>query len=237
MSDEHVHDFYPCDQVKGQLHCECGVHRVAEPNELIKDMWVKCPGTVWPDLLAWLEELITQTPMPHVLPTTCIYCGSKEITEISHEETSIGWWGNRPDPNHHWRLFHCSSCNQDFLYQHSGCHGWYTEGRRGKSIKGVSGCYEPQIYTCKHCGGDVVLDGERQPRSFRMPLLRPHRDPYKCLGCGWSTKADDGGCDAEAAARPRSKLDFTATEELGYCIVNPRALKQLQLGGHGEESK
>lgn len=191
----------------------------------------------WPTRVEWLKDLIVERPLAAVpLPAPCPWCGSVEVTEKGHEQTLLGGAIGGPDTNHHWRHYLCDKCHREYCYQIKDGWGWYTENDRYENIKGVAGCFESVNYTCAHCGGRVVRDDDRVPRVFRTPPLRPCRDPYKCLGCGAHTEADDGGCDEGARARPMS-VDWKTYEELGVARVNPDAIKKLQLGGYEEETR
>ena len=84
----------------------------------------------------------------------CPYCKSKDVVTFGTSTTLVGYFGK--NMNHTHTGCRCSKCNKEFTRETKGYDNvWFTDPH-GKVLLGIPYCFEGYIYTCKHCGGDVV---------------------------------------------------------------------------------
>jgi hypothetical protein len=101
-------------------------------------------------------ELVTQRPDPKLWKkgTFCPYCKSKNVQSFGTMTTLVGYAGK--DMNHTHERCRCTECNKEFTRETKGYDNvWFTDPD-GKILLGIPYCFEHYVYTCKHCGGDVV---------------------------------------------------------------------------------
>lgn len=145
------------------------------------------------DLHLVLLTLIQQRPTSYVEgePVACPSCGepSKPYSESS---TLVGG-----DRNHFWKYHSCSKCSYKFVQEHKRDKQWVTVKTESgqKVLSGVSTCFENYVYTCRHCGGDVVrkyknLDGSPHTSGVLSASKSPdgtwknnYRTSYQCQAC------------------------------------------------------
>jgi hypothetical protein len=140
----------------------------------------------------------------------------------------------------------CNFCHEDFIHhwREQGKHWktgkirrvhWYTDKSR-KVLAGIPGCYEPYLWTCKHCGGDVAVkrekyDGVVTPEQAKA--LYWHR--FTCQSCKRSARAGSSGWNLPGKPGPKPpprkpyKGTFKVKEVVGVGFANLGAIKKLQL--------
>lgn len=92
---------------------------------------------------------IQQTPCEDQAPI-CPFCQSTTVNIGEKVETMVGFFGN-VNPNHMWTECICNTCLKAFVFEQKLDISWYTLD--GKVLRGVAGCCQGYIHTCK-CGGD-----------------------------------------------------------------------------------
>jgi DNA-directed RNA polymerase subunit RPC12/RpoP len=101
-------------------------------------------------------ELVKEHPDPKLWKKGifCPYCKSKDVQTFGTRTTLVGYFGK--DLNHTHTECRCNKCNKEFTRETKGYDNvWFTDPR-GKVLLGIPYCFEGYIYTCKHCGGDVI---------------------------------------------------------------------------------
>jgi DNA-directed RNA polymerase subunit RPC12/RpoP len=84
----------------------------------------------------------------------CPYCKSKDVQNFGTMTTLVGYFGK--DLNHTHTRCKCNKCGKEFTKETKGYDNvWFTDPN-GKVLLGIPYCFEYYVYTCKHCGGDVV---------------------------------------------------------------------------------
>jgi len=146
-------------------------------------------------------ELVTERPDPKLWKKgiICPYCKSKHVQTFGTTTTLVGYVGE--DMNHTWTRCKCEKCNKEFTFETKGKKRvWYTN-KRGKTLLGIPRCFEPYVYTCKHCGGDVyrhhynksdgkktnclsykVTDGKSEPQFYTE---------FECDNCHMKVKSEN----------------------------------------------
>ena len=101
-------------------------------------------------------ELVTERPNKKLWKKGifCPYCKSKDVVTFGTSTTLVGFVGK--NMNHTHTGCRCSKCNKEFTRETKGYDNvWFTDPY-GKVLLGIPYCFEGYIYTCKHCGGDVI---------------------------------------------------------------------------------
>ena len=137
-----------------------------------------------------LFELVKERPDPLLSKdkTICPFCDSENITVHDHSSTMVG---GDPDPNHHWKRSKCNDCKEEFVHEYKRDNVWYT--KNDEVLRGIPTCFEPYIYTCNRCNGDVrryhtALDGESPTQVLTSSKvngewIKQYRTFYKCDTC------------------------------------------------------
>jgi hypothetical protein len=100
-------------------------------------------------------ELVVERPDPLLWKRGqfCPFCNSENIQSFGTSSTLVGYFGE--DMNHTWTKCKCNDCHKDFTIETKGRKNvWFTAN--SKILLGIPYCFEGYVYTCKHCGGDVV---------------------------------------------------------------------------------
>lgn len=140
----------------------------------------------------------------------CPYCKSKDVSNSGTMTTLVGYFGK--DLNHTHTHCRCNKCNKEFTRETKGFDNvWFTDPH-GKVLLGIPYCFETYIYTCKHCGGDVVkvwfdvaTDEETKPyktddgREFITlssevkdgKSVRRQYPVFRCKQCGKEIKSEN----------------------------------------------
>ncbi len=175
----------------------------------------------------------------------CPYCGSKNVKDMGTSTTLLV--GPR---NHFHTECTCRSCGKQFNHhwKEQGKHWktgevqrvhWYLDRKTRKVLAGIPGCYEPYVWTCKHCGGDVRLETLSGGTGIitRLPGDPPKYEwRFKCQGCGRSAKSMESGWSLPSKPGPKppplppgQKSRWFIEEGIGVGVFNPRGLKSLTL--------
>ena len=101
-------------------------------------------------------ELVTERPDETLIGKSifCPYCGTEEVQTFGTRSTLVGYVGI--DRNHTHTECKCSKCHKEFTWETKGFDRVWVTSKEGKVLMGIPYCFEGYVYTCKHCGGDVV---------------------------------------------------------------------------------
>jgi DNA-directed RNA polymerase subunit RPC12/RpoP len=102
-------------------------------------------------------ELVTERPNPKLWKkgVFCPYCKSKDVTTFSTRSTLVGYSGK--NMNHTHTECRCNKCNKEFTRETKGFDNVWFTASDGKVLLGIPYCFEYYVYTCKHCGGEVIV--------------------------------------------------------------------------------
>ncbi len=169
----------------------------------------------------------------------CPYCGSENIKHGGGITTAMGGFYN-----HTAYHCHCRDCGKGFdhHWKEEGKHWetgevreihWYQNTVTGKVLKGIPAAFTASVWTCKHCGGDVVVHD--LPNAGRFISGEPERDRHKffCEGCERSALSVRYCYQLPRKPGPKRKPDPNAKplmiyEVPGLTLVNPKALERLK---------
>lgn len=202
--------------------------------------------------------LVKERPDPSLShkPTKCPLCDSSRINLISSSSTLVGGAGSWDDPNHHESKYHCNGCDKGFTVEYTGLfeaskaagtvvyNVWYT--KNGKVLKGIPSCFEPYIYTCSSCEGEVkrhyFKKGTRQDVGHSLYYVdgKPDFESYFiCSCCNKEVKSSTEYWVEESPHYPRKpynskrpprlRLGWRICEEVGMCVINDIALTLINL--------
>lgn len=101
-------------------------------------------------------ELVKERPDPKLWKRGlfCPYCKSKNVDNLGTRSTLVGYIGK--DLNHTHTYCRCQDCNNEFIRETKGFDNVWFTAPDGKVLLGIPYCFENYVYTCKHCGGDVI---------------------------------------------------------------------------------
>lgn len=140
----------------------------------------------------------------------CPFCGSEEVQTFGTRSTLVGYLG--VDRNHTWTECRCIKCQKEFTWETKGFDRVWVTDPNNKVLMGIPWCFEGYVYTCKHCGGDVVrvyfdakTDEPLKPFeingkpsgyviSYEMKdgVNTPRQYPvFKCKNCGEKIKSEN----------------------------------------------
>lgn len=168
----------------------------------------------------------------------CPYCNSTNVEATPQGQTLVADYGT--DANHVWTGIQCNDCGKTCTHEHRSFNSWYTDSR-GKILRGIPSCFERYIYTCRHCGGDVVrkylkLDSDEEVSCCSYGpdengIWTPkQRTVFECHSCGESVESNveswHEGCEVEPKPRKtvgEKKLmkEWAIYEEVGIAVINP----------------
>ena len=149
-------------------------------------------------------ELVTERPDETLIGKKifCPYCGTEEVQTFGTRSTLVGYVGI--DRNHTHTECKCSKCNKEFTWETTGFDRVWVTDPRGKVLLGIPRCFESYIYTCKHCGGDVLRkyynvkdDKEVTSISFTVssekdvPTIPHQYCVYECQKCDKKVKTSN----------------------------------------------
>lgn len=138
------------------------------------------------DLIA--SGLVANEPYPKDEPSRCPDCGSAALTMHGGRSTLLG---GPPGVNHVWTEATCDA-GHAFTIEEKHGERWFT--RDGRILMGRAGCFEPYIWKCAKCGGDVesyhtTPEGARLGDDGEAYCFRSgDRTFYECDGCGVSVE-------------------------------------------------
>jgi DNA-directed RNA polymerase subunit RPC12/RpoP len=148
-------------------------------------------------------ELVKEHPDPKLWKkgVFCPYCKSKDVTTFGTRTTLVGYYGK--NMNHTHTECRCNKCNKEFTRETKGYDNvWFTDPK-SKILLGIPYCFERYRYSCKHCGGEVLVhhldnvthkectclsyktdetDGKMKPQFYNV---------FRCESCGKEIKSEN----------------------------------------------
>lgn len=125
----------------------------------------------------------------------CPYCKSKNVDNFGTISTLVGYIGK--DMNHTHTKCRCNDCGKEFTRETKGYDNvWFTD-LNGKVLLGIPYCFENYVYTCKHCGGDVIklwfsIDTDGQLIPLSSDVTDGNSIPvFKCKQCGKEIRSEN----------------------------------------------
>lgn len=98
-------------------------------------------------------EFVTNRRLEHPWNSHCPICDKKSEI-LSSATTLLGWSGRGPNPNHRTDYHYCED-RHEFQRHAKSDNEWICHSN-GLLILGVPNCFEPFIYHCAACGGQVM---------------------------------------------------------------------------------
>ena len=187
-------------------------------------------------------QLVAQEPLKesvHDAPT-CPYCDSKKLDIHNRSTTLVGYFGSKDqDPNHVTEVYRCCECYRSFKREYRRGNVWYVKPGENIILKGVAGCFEHYVYTCRHCKGYVerlytALDGVSEVHSLTETIggTRDYRIFYRCNQCQAQVETDFAAptdTPREEKLLPPAPLEFKVVETIGESVGNIESLNRVEI--------
>jgi len=169
----------------------------------------------------------------------CPYCGSESVDNKGGIMTAVGG-----PVNHYTNHCLCRACGKGFMHEwkENGKHWktgevqdvhWYSDPVTRKVLKGIPGCCGHSVWTCKHCGCDVIVTPLDRSGIYLAGEQERDRYQFTCEGCERSAKSIENTYALPDKPGPKPKPDpnrkpLMIYEVTGMGIINPGALERLK---------
>lgn len=194
-------------------------------------------------------DLVTQRPDPTLdqQKPFCPFCNNESVHVIGRRTTLVGF--DVIDTNHVWIHCSCKACNKSWIVEVKGDHSingynvWYTKD--DKVLMGIPTCFESYIYTCRHCGGDVVRNyydkGTRNETKYLSIGKEKSYDTFfSCTKCHAEVWCSNDYYFFVSPHRPRKPFNPKNLpmiyEETGMVVVNDWATTKVRIEGIDDEN-
>jgi len=174
-------------------------------------------------------DIIKQKPRKWKNIIICPYCSSNDLYIGGSTTTLVG---GGEENNHIHTQIRCNKCKKEFVHERHGGYEWYTRYENYKcfSILGASGCFEPVIYTCKKCGGNIIekiVDENGNDTNYCVSFKdgkQIGKTIWYCDSCGISVDTVE-----EYKINKKVKINFKMKEKIGKTIFNTKGIDKIDI--------